>query len=131
MAATVIGIAVVEHRGMYLVGTRGPDAPLAGLAEFPGGKCRAGESPAECARRECREESGLDVEPVELLHNTRHDYPEVTVDLHFWRCRVADESAVAAEHTGFRWVPLAELSLLEFPAGNKEVIALLSGSAPA
>ena len=50
-----IGIAVVEHAGRYLVGIRGPDVPLAGYAEFPGGKCLPNESPEDCAVRECRD----------------------------------------------------------------------------
>ena len=49
-----IGIAVVEHEGRYLVGTRGPDGPLAGYAEFPGGKCLPDELPEMCAIRECQ-----------------------------------------------------------------------------
>eukprot|EP00913_Durusdinium_trenchii_P035339 g33069.t1 len=55
----LIGIAVVEHAGQYLVGVRGDDGPLPGKAEFPGGKCRAGEMPRDCAVRECLEETGL------------------------------------------------------------------------
>ena len=47
-----VGIAVVEHAGRYLVGVRGPDVPLAGFAEFPGGKFLINESPFDCAIRE-------------------------------------------------------------------------------
>ena len=62
-----IGIAVVEQAGHYLVGLRGPDVPLAGYAEFPGGKCLPNESPEDGAVRECREESGLLVTVDRLL----------------------------------------------------------------
>jgi 8-oxo-dGTP pyrophosphatase MutT (NUDIX family) len=57
-AATRIGIAIVEHAGRFLVGVRGDGSPLSGKAEFPGGKCHENESPAECAVRECLEETG-------------------------------------------------------------------------
>ena len=130
MTRAKIGIAVVERDGKYLVGTRGPDGPLPGFSEFPGGKCHPGESPADCARRECFEETGLEVEPLELLHNQQHDYPDVAVDLFFWRCvpRVARE--IAADHNGYRWLPAAELPRLKFPAGNQQVIAKLCRGLP-
>ena len=54
-----IGIAVVEQAGHFLIGTRGPDVPLAGFAEFPGGKCYEEEAAEDCAVRECLEETGL------------------------------------------------------------------------
>ncbi|MCA9069030.1 MAG: NUDIX domain-containing protein, partial [Planctomycetaceae bacterium] len=56
---TQIGIAIVEHNNCFLIGVRGDDSPLSGLAEFPGGKCQDGETPADCAVRECWEETGL------------------------------------------------------------------------
>ncbi|HUG19005.1 MAG TPA: NUDIX domain-containing protein, partial [Planctomycetaceae bacterium] len=57
--AVRVGIAIVEHQGRYLVGTRPADADLPGKLEFPGGKCEEGESPEHAATRECLEETGL------------------------------------------------------------------------
>jgi mutator protein MutT len=54
-----VAIAVLEHNGKFLVGVRPPGVPLAGLAEFPGGKIDLGETPEAAAIRECREETGL------------------------------------------------------------------------
>jgi 8-oxo-dGTP diphosphatase len=121
-----IGIAVVEHEGRYLVGMRGPDSPLPGLSEFPGGKCRPGESPQDCAARECQEETGLAVSPVSLLINCRHDYGHGRVDLHFWLCRPAAEGLVEADHRGYRWIPAAGLKSLDFPAANAPLLDLLT-----
>ena len=56
---TLIAIAIVEYDGLFLVGQRPPDVPLAGLWEFPGGKVQAGETPEAAAARECFEETGL------------------------------------------------------------------------
>lgn len=120
-----VGIAVVENGGCYLVGVRGAESPLAGKAEFPGGKCRAGEAARDCAVRECREETGLTVVPEERLLNRLFDYDHARVDLHFWRCRPLDPSAVAEEHQGFRWIPADELPALDFPEANAPLIAML------
>lgn len=123
-----IGVAVVEYQGQYLVGIRGTEGPLAGYAEFPGGKCLANERPADCACRECLEESGLAVVPVKLLLNAAFEYSHGTVDLHFWLCQPADVTTVAGEHRGFRWVAPAGFSNYRFPEGNLRLIELLMKS---
>lgn len=105
-----------------LVGTRGPEGPLAGLAEFPGGKCEPGESPAACAVRECREETGLEVEVVELLAETVWQYPHGTVHLHFFHCRPVRPTETADRHGLFHWRPMSELPMLPFPAANRDAI---------
>jgi len=121
----VIGVAVVEHRGRFLVGVRGEGSPLAGCDEFPGGKCCEGESAAECAVRECAEETGLKVEAVELLLQRQFTYEHGTVDLHFWHCRPVESEPVCDEHRGYQWVEPHELGTLHFPAANEPLIELL------
>lgn len=125
MAAQRIGIAVVEHQGAYLVGVRGPDQPLAGCAEFPGGKCEPDESPRDCAVRECREETGLAVIPQRLIEEVRFSYPHGDVELHFWLCQPAERASISTDHRGYRWVPTAELGTLNFPEANRPVIEWL------
>ena len=120
-----IGIAIVEHSGRYLIGTRGPDGPLAGYAEFPGGKCLADEEPATCAMRECFEETGLPITVERLLLRRDFTYPHASVDLHFFLCHPAEPSQIETEHNGFRWVPMMELTSLKFPEANEPVVSLL------
>jgi len=120
--ATRVGIAVVEHGGAYLVGTRDAAGPLAGYNEFPGGKCRDGESPRDAAARECLEETGLAVEPVELIENRAFDYQHARVDLHFWLCRPVDNGDVAETHQRFHWVPAENLASHNFPPANVAVL---------
>ena len=119
MEAQQIGIAIVEHNGRYLVGTRAADQVLGGHAEYPGGKCEPPETPPACAARECLEETGLTVEPVELLDQVRFTYPHATVELHFWICRLTGENDLP-DH-GFGWLTLAELQSLPFPAANAAI----------
>ena len=120
-----IAVAVVEWEDLFLVGPRPPDVPLAGLWEFPGGKVEADESPEAAVVRECREETGLDVEIVTPYPRNTQAYSHDTVDLHFFACRPLN--AGQAPREPFRWVPRAELAQLEFPAGNRELIRLLLG----
>jgi mutator protein MutT len=118
-----IGIAVVERDGRYLVGVRPDGTPLDGYAEFPGGKCEPGEPPDACAVRECREEAGLDVEPVRLLDRRTWDYPHARVELSFFLCRPIDAKLPAAQ---FRWVSREELAALRFPEANAVVMKSLT-----
>jgi len=120
---TLVAVAIVEHDSAVLVGRRPAGVPLAGLWEFPGGKVRAGETPAEAARRECLEETGLAVEVLESYRVVDHRYAHGDVQLHFFRCRKLDDSR---PQEPFCWVPRAELGGLEFPAANAEVIASLA-----
>ena len=120
-----IGIAVVELNDCYLVGIRGDVGPLPGYCEFPGGKCRAAESPDDCARRECLEETGLDVVPAELLLRRHFRYEHGDVEVFFWLCRPAHEDLVQDEHQGFRWLPVSQLPHLKFPEANQPLVELL------
>lgn len=123
-----IGIALVEACGAYLVGTRGAEGPLAGYAEFPGGKCLPDEAPETCAIRECFEETGLPVTVERLLLRQEFTYPHARVDLHFFLCHPEHPAKIADEHQGFRWVPARELGSLKFPEANEPVVALLTKS---
>ena len=120
-----IGIAVVSHDGCYLIGLRAAGAPLAGLWEFPGGKVRPGESPADAAVRECREETGLSVVAETSCAVIEHDYEHGHLRLHFWRCSAAPDAALADAPPRFRWVRAAELPNYEFPPANAPIIDLL------
>lgn len=127
MQAKQIGIAILENDGRFLVGVRGPDGPLAGFAEFPGGKCLSGESASKCATRECEEETGLAVEARELLDERVFQYDHATLHLHFWLCQLTSENdgeLPEASH-GFRWVTVAELRSLNFPEANAGVVDAL------
>lgn len=124
MTATRIGVAVVEHEGRFLVGTRDDDGPLPGFAEFPGGKCNESESPEACAVRECHEETGLVVRAEELLHRVTHQYDHGELEIHFWRCDVVNRDP-ASPAAPFCWVARSELQTLAFPPANDTVIALI------
>ncbi len=123
---TKVAIAVVESAGHVLVGTRPAGVPLAGRAEFPGGKCQSDETTRSCAVRECREETGLMVVPRRHLMTTSHEYEHGIVELDFWRCALSPDVADLCEPAKpFRWVPFRELRYLDFPEGNRKVLELL------
>ena len=124
-----VAISVVECAGHVLVGTRPEGKPLAGMSEFPGGKCTYDETTRACAVRECREETGLIVVPRSHLISTNQEYEHGTIELDFWRCSLSpDLPDLAAATSPFRWVPIADLAGLDFPAGNDEALKRLFAS---
>lgn len=72
------GVAIFDDEGRLLLGRRRDDGSWC----LPGGRMEAGESFAECARRECREELGYEVELhgiIAALSNPStqiHRYPD-------------------------------------------------------
>lgn len=121
---TPIAVAVVEHQGKFLVGRRPEGVALAGLWEFPGGKVRPGETPAAAARRECLEETGLDVVVGAPYPEVVQQYDHDRVHLHFFACSLVDKRVPTPE--GYRWVAPSELAKYEFPRANEGLLALLA-----
>lgn len=120
-----IAVAVVVHDGRVLVGRRSPDAAEApGLDEFPGGKVEPHETSAEAAARECLEEAGIAIEVGSRSFGVTSTQvrPNLLVNFH-WATPV---DPMAAPRPPFAWIPLEQLSQLEFPAANQAVLAMLA-----
>jgi mutator protein MutT len=124
----IVVAAVIEDNDRFLVTRRQAGVHLAGLWEFPGGKIDPEETHTAALEREIREELDAGVEIGELVFHVTHDYPERTISLFFYRCRLvgAPRPLLGQE---MRWVPRAELATLGFPPADEELIRLLTGSA--
>jgi 8-oxo-dGTP diphosphatase len=119
--------AVIEEDRRFLLTRRQPGTHLAGMWEFPGGKIDAGESHAAALSRELREELDADIEIAELMFETTHAYPEVTVGLFFYRCRLKGAPRPLLGQD-MRWVPREELAALGLPPADRALIERLTAS---
>ena len=124
MKTIVVTAAILERDGRLLITRRQPGTHLAGVWEFPGGKCDPGESLSACMTRELREELAIDARVGEEVFATSHDYPDRRVELHFLRCESPDEP-VAVLGQDMRWVAREQLAGLEFPPADAELIDVL------
>jgi ADP-ribose pyrophosphatase YjhB (NUDIX family) len=112
----IVGVGgVVIHRGRVLLVRRGHE-PLKGEWSIPGGTVELGEDLAEAVRRELKEETGLDVEPVQMLEvfdrimreGRRVKYHFVIAD---YVCRLkGGRLRPASDVLDARWVRRADLA---------------------
>ncbi len=117
-------VAAVIRRGDAILVTRRPDRPgRPGQWEFPGGKVEAGEGEPEALRRELREELGCDAEVGALLLRHAHRYPDLDVELAFYRCALAAD--VVPEAIGvaeIAWAREGTLASYDFLEADRAVL---------
>jgi 8-oxo-dGTP diphosphatase len=119
----LVGVgAVVVHEGRVLLVRRGSE-PLKGHWTLPGGVLEVGETLVEGVVREVREETGLLVEPLELvellerIHHERIHREAGRVRYHYviadYLCRVTGgELCAASDADAVRWVERAQWNSL-------------------
>lgn len=110
------GAVVRDERGRLLLVRRGFE-PARGTWSLPGGRIEPGETPAEAAAREVREETGLVVRIGELLRTVAlgdylvHDFAAVVV---------GGELAAGDDATDVRWVSADQRRALTLSPGLAE-----------
>ncbi len=108
------GGALCEDDQGRLLLVRRAHEPFAGRWDIPGGFLEEGEHPVEGIRRELREETGLEVEPLEFLGVWLDRYggdstAAATLNL-YWTARVLGGEPQAADDVSeLRWFRVAEL----------------------
>lgn len=127
-ASQNIALALIEHERRWLVSRRAPGRVFAGLWEFPGGKMDTGETSAEAAVRETREETGVIVEALTAYEPFPSDSEGRPVILHPVHCRLVSGEPKPTDPAVREvcWVSLSELKQLPMPGANERLIALLA-----
>jgi 8-oxo-dGTP diphosphatase len=121
----VVVAAVIERDGRFLLSRRLKGTHLAGLWEFPGGKCEPAETPEACLSRELTEELGVESTIGPEIIAIDHTYPERTVRLHFRRCAIlGDPRPILGQD--LKWVARAELTSFELPDADRALVELLT-----
>ena len=114
-----------DAAGRYLITRRRGGSHLAGLWEFPGGKLESGETAAAGLRRELEEELSAIFTVGALVETVRWEYPERTVTLHFFDCRLESGTIAPRESQAMQWVEPARLADYDFPPADRELIQRL------
>ena len=120
-----VSAGLVFRSGKLLITQRHAGAHLGGLWEFPGGKREAGETFEQCLARELREELGVDVVVGRLFDSVTHAYPERTVLLKFFLCRLPIGEPQAIDCAAVKWVNREELLTHDFPGADAGLLEKL------
>ena len=122
-----VGAIIIEDDRVLLVKRAHP--PIQGQWSIPGGVLEVGEMVQEAAIREAREETGLVVEPGELLgvYDRILRDPDQRVQYHYvlidFLCRpVGGELLAASDAAEVRWFRREELPPMQLAEDTLEVI---------
>jgi mutator protein MutT len=120
-----VSAALIFHDGKLLITRRHFAAHLGGLWEFPGGKREPDETFEQCLVREIREELGVRISVGKLFESVTHAYPEKTVCLKFFVCRLERGEPQMLGCAAFKWISAAELDHYRFPAADTKLLEKL------
>jgi 8-oxo-dGTP diphosphatase len=134
-SAATASALVVNDRGRVLLARRAGE-PRAGCWDAPGGFLEEWEHPLDALRRELREETGLEIEPLDFLGvwvDRYGDAPDARATLNlYWTARaVSGEEAPADDVSELRWFARDELPPADALAfrNNAQALAEWSRSA--
>jgi mutator protein MutT len=109
--------AVILREGCYLVGLRPSHKRHGGYWEFPGGKVESGESLLDAARRELREELGVEAISAGYPIFTRQDSDSPFI-IEFTEVEIAGVPQ-ALEHDEIRWASASALQKLQLAPSDR------------
>ena len=120
-----VSAALIFRDGKLLITQRNAKSHLGGLWEFPGGKREPHETFEECLVREIREELGVEIFVGELFEEITHDYPEKSVRLKFFICKILSGEPQPLDCAAVKWVEKSGLAAHEFPAADVQLLEKL------
>lgn len=109
---------IVDEEGKVLVAQRSAKMLLPLKMEFPGGKIEAGESAEECLIREIKEELDICIEVLSERATYEHTYPEFSIRLIPFVCRITSGTIQLKEHAAYFWVDHQNLMACDWAAAD-------------
>lgn len=119
---TEVVAALIWDNDRFLACQRPANKARALLWEFVGGKVEPGESREAALIRECREELGVTVKPLDVFMDVVHEYPDLTVHLTLFNAVITDGDIRLFEHNDARWITAAEIPEYDFCPADKEIL---------
>ncbi len=120
-----IPIAVIVRDGMVLISKRRVGDSFGGFWEFPGGKLEVGETLEQGLIREIQEELGISISVSGKRMMVEHPYPNRTIRLHCFNCRVIQGEPRAIECADWKWIYPGELGGYSFPPASLSLVESL------
>ncbi|SMC86628.1 (deoxy)nucleoside triphosphate pyrophosphohydrolase [Pedobacter africanus] len=113
---------IVDEEGRVLVAQRSAAMKLPLKMEFPGGKVEEGETPQAGLIREIREELGVDIAIIAEIPANEHHYPDFSIRLIPYTCRIISGEIFLKEHAAYFWQAPHNLTELDWAAADIPVV---------
>lgn len=113
---------IVNADGLVFAAQRNATMSLPLKWEFPGGKIEPGETAEASLIREIKEELHVTIEILKPLPANTHQYPNVTIQLIPFVCRITSGQVTLKEHLYFKWLHKDELLALDWAEADVAVV---------
>ena len=120
-----VSVGVIWRDREVLIQRRRQDGLLGGLWEFPGGRCRAGESRREAVSARLRERLGIEVSVRSKLAAIDHAFSHFRITLHAYECSWVSGEPRPSHADEARWIDWDSLADFAFPKANGRVVDLV------
>lgn len=121
----VVAGVLRDALGRVLIAQRPAGKHLAGLWEFPGGKCERDEDPRDALRRELHEELGVSAGAAQRLIAVPWRYAEKSICLDVYTVAEFRGEPHGREAQALRWATPQELLDIPMPDADRPVVAAL------
>ena len=118
--------AIIEHEGKILCMQRGHSKYeyISFKYEFPGGKVEAGEDNHTALERELREEMDMhiNISEQDYFMTINHTYPDFTITMHCYLCKLAHPKFVVKEHVDAKWMLPEDMHTLDWAPADYPIL---------
>jgi 8-oxo-dGTP diphosphatase len=123
---SVVVSALIEENGkVLLVKRKKSKKAFPGFWGLPTGKVKAGETLEEAVRREVKEETGLEVEPVEIYHITQEFHDNHHHLVFAFKTKIKGGKLIAkSDVSEAKWFRLKEIKVKLQPVAKEQLKAL-------
>ncbi|MDO4988331.1 MAG: (deoxy)nucleoside triphosphate pyrophosphohydrolase [Synergistes sp.] len=121
--AVEVVAALIWNDERFMICRRPENKARALLWEFVGGKVEQGETKEEALVRECREELGIEVRPLNIFLDVFHDYPDMNIHLTVFNSKIVSGTPKMIEHCDLKWILPDEICKYDFCPADEAVLA--------
>jgi 8-oxo-dGTP diphosphatase len=123
---SVVVSALIEENGkVLLVKRKKSKKAFPGFWGLPTGKVKAGETLEEAVRREVKEETGLEVEPVEIYHITQEFHDNHHHLVFAFKTKIKEGKLIAkSDVSEVKWFRPKEIKVKLQPVAKEQLKAL-------
>ena len=119
-------VAALIWEGDRFLACQRPAQKARGLLwEFVGGKVEPDETRQQALIRECREELNITVDVGDVFMELDHVYPDLTIHLTLFHCRICAGVPQKLEHHDLRWITVDEIDQYPFCPADEEILNAL------